>query len=122
MIIWTFKGLETWFRSTPAKHDRDIFKMAHACGVSPETEIIYFHGKPNRPSIADTFAVNDDSSNSSQPTLQEITGPTKPKRKKASSVPDVPGDVDSTGVTPDLLSDPADSSTDSIGSDSMDEQ
>ncbi len=122
MIIWNFKGIDTTFRSTPAKHDRDIFKMAKACGVPPETEIIYQHGKPNRPSIADTFAVNDDTSDSTQQTVQDVPRLSKSGRKSTAGVLDVPGDVDQSTSSSDLLSDTADSSDHSIGSDSVAEQ
>jgi hypothetical protein len=122
MIIWNFKGIDTTFRSTPAKHDRDIFKMAKACGVPPETEIIYQHGNPNRPSIAHTFAVNDDTSNPTQQTVHEVSGPTQTRRKSTTGVLDLPGDVDQSTSSSDLLSDTADSSDHSIGSDSVAEQ
>lgn len=97
MIIWSFKGVDTKFRSTPAKHDRDVFKMANACGVPPETEIIYYHGKPNRDTIENTFAVNGSTDTEEQPTVQKSTKPRKPRRKKTTGLPDVSVTLDSTG-------------------------
>jgi hypothetical protein len=96
--------------------------MAAACGIPPETEIIYQHGKPNRPTIADTFAVNDGTSNTSQPALQDISSLDKPRRKKTTSLPDLPGDVAEPSSTPDTLWDTTDFSADSFGSDSLAEQ
>lgn len=97
MIIWKFKGTETKFRSTPATHQRDIFKMSKACGLPPETEIIYEHGKPIGNTIKDTFAVDDSTSDSTQPTVPKPTKTRKPRREKTDSVPPVSVVLDSTG-------------------------
>ena len=103
MIIWSFKGVDTKFRSTPAKHDRDIFKMANACGVAPETEIIYHHGKPNRDTIENTFAVNGDTDTKEQQTVQAKPKARKPRSKKTTGLSNVPSDVDSTNYVLDRL-------------------
>jgi len=114
MIIWKFKGTDTKFRSTPASHQRDIFKMSKACGVPPETEIIYEHGKPNGPAVKDVFAVNSDTSDSSQPAVPKATKTRKPRRKKTTSMPDVSSDMDeSNPISDDLESGSESSDTDS---------
>lgn len=108
MILWSFEGTDTRFRSTPAKHERDIFKMAKACGVSPETKIIYHDGKPNHPSIADTFAVDSNTTTDEQQDVQSTAGTRKPRRKKAAQLPDLHGDVDSATSASDSVEQPSD--------------
>jgi len=103
MIIWSFKGTDTKFRSTPAKHQRDIFKMAQSCGVSPETEIIYHNGNPNKQPIKDTFAINDSTSDSTQPTVPKATKTRKPRRKKTNSVQPVSKLLDRDSAVDDYL-------------------
>ena len=103
MIIWKFKGTDTKFRSTPASHDRDIFKMAKACGVPPETEIIYEHGKPNRSSIEDTFSVSSDTSTKDKPALPKATKARKPRKKASARLLDLSGNVDSADTLSDSV-------------------
>lgn len=119
MIIWSFKGIDTQFRSTPAKHDRDIFKMAKACGVEPETEIIYHHGKPNRPAIDHIFAVDSDPTDSTVETVPVGTKKPRSGRSTTTGVSDVYGNVVSITTSPDLLSDTDYISDHSLGSDSV---
>ena len=103
MIIWKFKGTDTKFRSTPASHQRDIFKMSKACGVPPETEIIYEHGKPNGPAVKDVFAINSDTPAKKQSTIQKSTKTRKPRKQAPVRLPDLSRDVDSTNFILDAV-------------------
>ena len=103
MIIWSFKGTDTKFRSTPARHQRDIFKMAQSCGVSPETEIIYHNGNPNKPAIKDVFAVDSDTTPKKKSTVQKSTKTRKPRKKATPRLPDLSRDVDSTNFILDAV-------------------
>lgn len=119
MIIWNFKGIETKFRSTPAKHDRDIFKMARACGISPETEIIYHNGNPNRNTIKNIFAVSSDPATEEQPTVQKNAKARKAKPKATPRLPDLPGDVDKSTDVPNPVEGDSRSSDSSSSGDSI---
>lgn len=103
MIIWKFKGTDTKFRSTPASHQRDIFKMSKACGVPPETEIIYEHGKPNEPAVKDVFAVNIDTPAKEQSTVQKSTKTRKPRKQAPARLSHMSRDVDSTNFILDAV-------------------
>lgn len=105
MIIWKFKGIDVNFRSTPGTHQRDIFKMAKSCGVPPETEIIYEHGNPNQPTVADTFAVDSNTTSEEQPTVPKATKTRKPRRKKTTGLSHVSGDVAGSDTSSDSLGD-----------------
>ena len=54
--------------------------------LTPETEIIYHNGNPNKQPIKDTFAVNDSTSDSTQPAVPKPVKKRKTRGKKTNSV------------------------------------
>lgn len=44
MVIWSFEGQETRYRSKNLKVDKDILKEAERIGIAPGTKILY-HGR-----------------------------------------------------------------------------
>jgi len=118
MIIWSFEGLDVTFRSTPARHARDVFKMAAATGLDPKTKIIYHHGNPNRNLPED--AIDSNGTTTSDALTSVSVNPKKTRsRKKTTDVSNLHGDVDESIPTPDPVVDPADihpiGDSDSIG-------
>lgn len=104
---WNFEGYAATFVSTDASHSRDIFKAAKLLGIAPETKINYHDNKTNRPSIADTFSVNGDTTSDGESTVPVGTEESE-DGLQTTKLSDVHGDVDAITITGDSIIYPRD--------------
>lgn len=122
MILWSFKGVELTFRSTPAKLQRDIQKMAKATGTDPNTEIIYHNAKFAPTTTEGDTAVDDNTTDNAKSVLPKTTKKRKARRKKTTKLSNVHGVVDKSDADVDSVGS-SDSGLDSaIGDSSVFEQ
>jgi hypothetical protein len=100
---WNFKGYAAVFLSTDDSHDVDIFKAAKLLGIAPETKIEYHDTTINRPAIADTFAIDSNTTTNGKSAVRVDTESIEFKPETV-DLSDLHGDVDWVVDTSDILS------------------
>ena len=103
MITWTFEGSNTFYKSKPENHDRDISKMALANKIDPETKIEIIDGDTNHSLPTDAVSSNGDTSTTTQSAISVDTEDNTSAEQEAVQLPPVFSDVDNAHIDPELL-------------------